>query len=357
MENKIKIGITQGDINGVSYEIIIKALADNYILETCTPIIYGSTKAAAFHRKNLDVQSFNLNTINTASEASHRKINIINCTSDEIKVEIAQETESAGEAALNALELATQDLKAGLIDVLLTAPINRKNLNTTTKKFLGHSEYLEEKFEAPGKSLMLLVSDVMRVAILTGHTPISEVAGKINKALIIDKVKTLNKILKEDFAIVRPRIAVLGLNPHAGSEGKVGTEEAEIIIPALKELQNDGIVCVGPLEADGFFGSGHFTKFDAVLAMYHDQGMIPFKAVSMDIGVNYTANLPYIRTAPIHDAQYEIAGQNLASEESFSHALHLACDMYKNRLTYKEITANPLKFSKQESNYRDSNIG
>lgn len=343
---KIKIGITQGDINGIGYEVIIKTLAEPQILELCTPIIYGSPKVAAFHRKLLDIQNFNLTVINNIGEAHPKKINIINCSDDDVKVEIATSTPEAGASALAALEAASADLKAGAIQAIVTAPINRKNISSEKFAFPGHTEYFEELLDRKGESLMLMVNESLKVAIMTGHTALTKVADVITPEMIIQKVKTLSSVLTQDFAIRKPRIAVLSFNPHAGENGLLGNEESNIISPALKQLNNEGYLCVGPLAADSFFGSGHFSKYDAVLAMYHDQGMIPFKAISMNMGINYTANLPIIRTAPIHGTEYELAGKNIASEESFRNAVYLASDIYHNRKLHKQITANPLK--KQE---------
>lgn len=340
---RIVIGITQGDINGIGYEVILKTLSEPRVVEDFVPVIYGSTKAAAFHRKQLDIQGINLNIINTVDELNPKRINIINCTDDEIKVELGHSTEEAGKASLAALERATDDLKKGALDAIVTAPINKKNIQSKDFHFPGHTEYLEAKFGTGAPSLMLLVNDVMRVAVVTGHTPINEVPAKLTKDLILEKLMVLNNTLKQDFMIVRPRIAVLGLNPHAGDEGVIGTEEQTAIIPALKEAEKKGVVCVGPYPADGFFGAGQFSKFDGVLAMYHDQGLIPFKTISMDSGVNFTAGLPVIRTSPDHGTAYDIAGKNLASEESFRQAIYMACDIYHNRQLNKEISANPLK--------------
>jgi len=341
--DRIVIGITQGDINGIGYEVILKTLAEQRVVEDFVPVIYGSTKAAAFHRKQLDIQGINLNIINSVDELNPKRINIINCTDDDIKVELGHSTEEAGKASLAALELATGDLQRGALDAIVTAPINKNNIQSNAFHFPGHTEYLEAKFGEGTPSLMLLVNDVMRVAVVTGHTPVKDVPSKLTKELILEKLTVLNNTLKQDFMIIRPRIAVLGLNPHAGDEGVIGTEEQEIIIPALKEADKKGIVCVGPYPADGFFGAGQFSKFDGVLAMYHDQGLIPFKTISMDSGVNFTAGLPVIRTSPDHGTAYDIAGKNLASEESFRQAVFLACDIYHNRKQNKEISANPLK--------------
>ncbi len=344
---KIVIGITQGDINGIGYEVILKTLSESRVLDAFVPVIYGSPKVAAFHRKQLDIQGINLNIINSVEELNPKRINIINCSDDEIKVELGRSTEEAGKAAFAALEQATEDLKKGALDAIVTAPINKKNIQSADFHFPGHTEYLEEKFGTGTPSLMLLMNDVMRVAVVTGHIPVAEVSNALTKELITEKLLVFNKALKEDFMIVRPRIAVLGLNPHAGDEGVIGDEEQKTIIPALKEAEKQGVVCVGPYAADGFFGSGQFSKFDGILAMYHDQGLIPFKTISMDSGVNFTAGLSVIRTSPAHGTAYDLAGKNMASEDSFRQAIYTACDIYQNRMINKEITANPLKVEKR----------
>lgn len=344
---KIVIGITQGDINGIGYEVILKTLSESRVLDAFVPVIYGSPKVAAFHRKQLDIQGINLNIINSVEELNPKRINIINCSDDEIKVELGRSTVEAGKAAFAALEQATEDLKKGALDAIVTAPINKKNIQSADFHFPGHTEYLEEKFGTGTPSLMLLMNDVMRVAVVTGHIPVAEVSNALTKELIIEKLLVFNKSLKEDFMIVRPRIAVLGLNPHAGDEGVIGDEEQKTIIPALKEAEKQGVVCVGPYAADGFFGSGQFSKFDGILAMYHDQGLIPFKSISMDSGVNFTAGLSVIRTSPAHGTAYDLAGKNMASEDSFRQAIYTACDIYQNRMINKEITANPLKVEKR----------
>lgn len=344
---KIVIGITQGDINGIGYEVILKTLSESRVLDAFVPVIYGSPKVAAFHRKQLDIQGINLNIINSVEELNPKRINIINCSDDEIKVELGRSTVEAGKAAFAALEQATEDLKKGALDAIVTAPINKKNIQSADFHFPGHTEYLEEKFGTGTPSLMLLMNDVMRVAVVTGHIPVAEVSNAITKELIIEKLLVFNKSLKEDFMIVRPRIAVLGLNPHAGDEGVIGDEEQKTIIPALKEAEKQGVVCVGPYAADGFFGSGQFSKFDGILAMFHDQGLIPFKSISMDSGVNFTAGLSVIRTSPAHGTAYDLAGKNMASEDSFRQAIYTACDIYQNRMINKEITANPLKVEKR----------
>lgn len=328
--SNIKIGITQGDINGISYEVILKTLEDNRISELCTPIVYGSPKVAAYHRKMLNL-NVNLNIINKVEEAQEKKPNIINCCNEEIKVEVGTSTPQAGEAAFKALERATKDLKEGKIDVLVTAPINKNNIQSENFSFPGHTEYLENLFGNKGDALMILANDSLRVAVATGHVPISKVSESLTKENILTKIKQFNKSLIEDFGIFKPRIAVLGLNPHAGDKGVIGKEEEEIIAPAVKEALDEGVICFGPLPADGFFGANGQAHYDGILAMYHDQGLIPFKTIAMDNGVNFTAGLSVVRTSPDHGTAYDLAGQNMASENSFRQALYMAIDVYKNR--------------------------
>ncbi len=345
-KQKIKVAITQGDINGVGFELIIKTLSDNFILDNCIPIIYGSTKAAAFHKKTLDIQSFNVNVISNVSECRPKRVNIINCGNDEIKVELGQATKTSGEAAFMSIEAAVKDLKDGAVDVLLTAPINPAVIDREQFNFPGHTEYLEQVFGTKGDAITLLVNDVFKVAVLTGRAPLSEVSSLITEELIVSKITALNQLLIEDFAIRKPRIAVLGVNPLAGSDGVLGQEEIEIIKPALKTLGEKGIVCVGPLAADEYFGSEDITRYDAVVAMYYEQGTIPFKAIAKNRGVDFTAGLPIVRTAAIAGVDYQVAGQNVVSEESFRQALYLACDVFRSRSNYHEISSDPLK--KQE---------
>lgn len=340
----IKVGITHGDINGIGYEVILKTLSDSRIAELCTPVIYGSSKVAAYHRKALDLPPVNMSIISEAEEAGQNRVNIINCVDDDVKVELAQSTAQAGDAAFRALEAAVADLKRGAIDVLLTAPINKHNIQNADFHFPGHTEYLEECFGGVGKKgLMILLNDRLRVALVTGHIPLAEVASAITQEGIVSKLRLFNQSLKQDFGIVKPRIAVLSLNPHAGDAGLLGKEEEEIIIPAMQEAEKRGVMSFGPYAADGFFGAELYERFDGVLAMYHDQGLAPFKTLAMDDGVNFTAGLPIVRTSPAHGTAYDIAGQNLASEQSFRQALYTALDIYRNRLSYREATANPLR--------------
>lgn len=353
-DRKTIIAITHGDFNGIGYEVILKTLSEPRVYEDFIPVIYGSSKAAGYYRKMLDLPSINFNIINAVEEAQPKRVNLINCTSEDIRVEQGISTEEAGKAAFDALERAVADIKKDLVDALVTAPINKKNIQSDRFYFPGHTEYLEQVFKDNQSALMLLVNDVMRVAVVTGHIPIKDLTSVITKELIVKKLTTFNQSLKQDFTIVRPRIAVLGLNPHAGDEGVIGTEEETVIKPALEEAQANGILCFGPYPADGFFGSGHFNKFDGILAMYHDQGLIPFKTVSMDDGVNFTAGLSIIRTSPAHGTAYDIAGQGIASENSFRQALYMAYDILQNRNMDEEIRSNPLPIDK--SNEKGKNI-
>jgi len=341
MLEKIKIGISQGDINSISYEIIIKSLMDKRIMEICTPIIYGSPKVAAYHRNVLEIESFSLNNISSAEHSHPKRVNIIDCFKEELKVELGKSTPIAGEASYQALNRATEDLKEGLIDALVTGPINKDNIQSEQFSFPGHTEFLKSRLNSD-EVLMLLVSQNIRIGVVVGHIPISKVASMITKEAVLKKIKIMNKTLLEDFGIRKPKIAVLGLNPHAGDNGVIGNEELEQIIPAIDEAREKGIMALGPYPADGFFGSGEFSKFDAILAMYHDQGLAPFKALAFDSGVNYTAGLPVIRTSPAHGTAYGIAGENKASIESFKNALYLAIDAFRKRKEYQNLNQNPL---------------
>jgi 4-hydroxythreonine-4-phosphate dehydrogenase len=339
---KIKVGISQGDINGISYEVILKTLIDPRVYENCTPILYGSPKVVAYHRKALNMGSFNFNSIRNADEAHPKRANLINCLDDNIRVEAGRSTAQAGEASLLSLKAAIKDLKENKIDVLVTGPINKNNIQSSEFKFAGHTGYLKEEFKVP-EVLMIMISDVVKVAVVTEHVPLAQVASLITVDLILSKLRILNQSMLIDFGIRKPRIAVLALNPHAGDEGLIGREEIEIITPALEKAKKEGIMAFGPYAADGFFGSSGFKKFDAVLAMYHDQGLAPFKTLVFEDGVNFTAGLPFVRTSPAHGTAYELVGQDLASEASFRQAFYMACDIYKNRAEYKQLTSNPMK--------------
>lgn len=339
---KIKVGITHGDINGVGYEVILKTFSDPTMFELCTPVIYGSPKVATYHRKAMDIQT-NFTIINSANDALNDRLNILSCTEDEVKVELTKPTQEAGKAALAALERALQDYREGLIDVLVTAPINKHTIQSDSFHFPGHTEYIEERVGDGQKALMILLKDDFRVALVTGHIPIKDIASTLTKELIMEKTSIFHRSLKQDFGIDNPRIAIFSLNPHAGDNGVIGTEEQEIIIPAIKEMVAKGMQCFGPYPADGFMGSGNFCRFDGILAMYHDQGLAPFKALAMDEGVNFTAGLPIVRTSPAHGTAYDIAGQGVASESSFRQAIYTAIDVCRNRQVEKEIHARPLR--------------
>jgi 4-hydroxythreonine-4-phosphate dehydrogenase len=343
MEKKtILAGISHGDINGIGYEVIIKALSDPMINDICIPIVYGSPKVAAYHRKALNVNNFTFNNIRTPEEAHSKKANMINCLDDNIRVELGKSTQQGGEAALISIEKAVEDLIGRKIDVLITAPIDKHNVQSATFNFAGHTDYLKSKARSD-EALMFMISECMRIGFATGHAPLKDVPEMITVETLLRKLRLMNNSLIQDFGIRKPRIAVLGLNPHAGDNSLLGTEEAEIITPAIEKAMNEGIMAFGPFPADGFFGAGSFKKFDGILSMYHDQGLSPFKALSFDSGVNFTAGLPFIRTSPVHGTAFDIAGKGEASENSFRQAIYLACDIFRNRQLHAEITKNPLK--------------
>jgi 4-hydroxythreonine-4-phosphate dehydrogenase len=339
---KIRIGITQGDINGIGYEVILKTLLDNRILDICTPIVYGSPKVAAYHRKTLNISDFSLNIIKSPEEANPKRANIINCLSDDIRVELGKSTATAGEASYLSIIKAVEDLKNGKLDALVTAPINKYNVQSDHFKFTGHTDFLKDYFNATDV-LMLMTSDFIKVGLLTVHVPLKDIFSSLTVEELSKKIRLMNRSLIEDFRIRKPKIAVLGLNPHAGEEGMLGKEENEIIKPVIESLKKENLLVFGPFAADGFFGSGNHLKFDGIFAMYHDQGLIPFKSLVMDEGVNYTAGLPVIRTSPAHGTAYDLAGKNLANHNSFRKAIYTAYDIFQNRLFHSEITNNPLK--------------
>ena len=340
-EKMIRVAITQGDTNGVGYEVILKTFADPAMFELCTPIIYGSPKIAAYHRKALNLETY-FSIINSAEEARNGRLNILACFDEEVKVELGQPSEEAGLAAFKALDRAMTDYRAGLFDVLVTAPINKATIQSPGFHFPGHTEYIETSVGDGNKALMILMNESLRVALVTTHLPIKEVSKAITKEAIIEKATIFHKTLRRDFRISTPRIAVLSLNPHAGDNGLLGSEEQEVIKPAIDELENAGIQAFGPYPADGFFGSNAYDHFDGVLAMYHDQGLAPFKTIALESGVNFTAGLPIIRTSPDHGTAYDIAGQGKADENSFRQAVYTAIDVFRNRKNYDEPLENPL---------------
>ncbi|MGE5424867.1 MAG: 4-hydroxythreonine-4-phosphate dehydrogenase PdxA [Syntrophothermus sp.] len=353
-EQRIRVGITHGDVNGISYEVIIKALHDTRLIESYTTIVYGSSKVASYYKKALNIGEFNFNLVKRADAAHPRRPNIINIVEDEVKIDLGKSTPIAGELSLLSLEMATDDLLKNNIDVLVTAPINKDNIQSEKFKFPGHTEYLANKFHSEDY-LMLMISQRIRIGVVTGHIPLNQVTAAVTKDLVMRKIKILDHSLKRDFGIVNPRIAVLSLNPHAGDNGLLGKEDDTVVRPAIQACYQEGDMVFGPFSADGFFGSGSFTKFDGILAMYHDQGMVPFKLLSFEEGVNYTAGMPYIRTSPAHGTAYDLAGKNEAEPEAFRNAVYLACDIFKNRQNYDELTANPLKPSatKETENHRE----
>lgn len=341
-DGPIRVGITHGDFNGIGYEVIMKAFADHGMLELCTPVVYGLHKAASLYRKTLGIQDFSFYGIPEASKAVKHHCNFVNLTDVDVGIEPGTSTPAAGSWAVKALNRALEDLEQGHIDVLVTAPINKQNVQSPEFKFPGHTEFLASRTQS-NDYLMLLVNENLRIGTVTGHIPITEVASKLSTDLIVSRIRVMAKSLLMDFGIHSPRIAVLGLNPHAGDQGLIGKEEENMIIPAIKRMSQEGTLVYGPYSADGFFGSGTWKKFDGVLAMYHDQGLIPFKSLAFHHGVNFTAGLTIVRTSPDHGTGYDIAGKNLAEPSSLREAVFQAIDIYRNRRSYMEISANPLK--------------
>ncbi|GAA4329814.1 4-hydroxythreonine-4-phosphate dehydrogenase PdxA [Mucilaginibacter gynuensis] len=345
MSGKIRVGISIGDVNGIGLEIIIKTLSESKVYEYCTPVVYGHTKVASFYRRIGNATEFNFNVITHPSQMQHGKPNMINCWEEDVKLEPGVINATGGKYALLSLARATDDLLAGELDALVTAPINKYNIQTETFNFAGHTEYLQQRDNA-AESLMFLVSDTLRVGVVTGHIPVTKIAQSITVEKILAKLKLMDASLRNDFWIRKPKIAVLGLNPHAGDNGLIGSEEKEIIIPALEEARANGIMAFGPYAADGFFANGSYMQFDAVLAMYHDQGLIPFKQIAFESGVNFTAGLNFVRTSPDHGTAYDIAGKNIASEVSFREALFSALHIVKHRRENIELNEDPLAFTK-----------
>ncbi len=342
MDNKkIIVGITQGDINGIGYEVIMKTFMDARMFEFCTPVVYGSPKVAAYHRKALNI-NFNFNSIQSVEEAQANKANLINVLDDNVRVELGKPTSIGGEASIISLDRATTDLMEGKVDVLVTLPVNKENTNVDTYNFKGHTHYLMDKSESKD-ALILMTSDLMKVGLVSGNIPVTEIAQHITEQNVMHKLEIMHKSLSADFGIRKPKIAILGLNPHAGDSGNIGKEEIDILIPTIKKANEKGILALGPFSADGFFGSDSFKKFDAILAMYHDQGIAPFKALNFGAGVNYTAGLPIIRTTPDHGTAFDIAGLGQASPGSFRQAVFMACNIYKNRKEHAKLMKNPLK--------------
>ena len=342
MSDKIKLGISIGDINGIGIEVIMKTFGDKRMMELCTPIVFGSSKIASYQRNLLDEKSFSFHIIDNIEDARPNKANMLNCWPEEIPFDVGNETTDGGKYARESLKKATQFLKEGKVDALITAPIHKNNIQSEDFNFPGHTEYLQHHFGKEG-ALMILMNEELRVALVTGHIPVSEIASKINADIILAKLETLNNSLQMDFDIPKPKIAVLGLNPHAGDGGVIGNEEQEIITPAIEKANEKGILAMGPFPADGFFGSHKYKNYDAVLAMYHDQGLVPFKTLSFGMGVNFTAGLEIVRTSPDHGTGFDIAGQGIANEQSFRQAVYRAIDIYRIRQRNIDLKANALK--------------
>lgn len=353
-DHKIRVGITHGDINGIGYEVILKALEDNRMLELCTPVLYGSGKIASFYNKALGIPQIPFHQISSSEDLDDNAYNLVNVVDDSVKPEPGVESKAAGEAAFMALERAVADLRAGQIDVLVTAPISKKAIQSEQFTFPGHTEYLESSVGDGEKALMILCADNIRVALVTTHTPLAQLSPAITKEAVLEKIMALKASLERDFGIGHPRIAVLALNPHAGEEGLLGTEEQEQIAPAIAEAQAEKVMCFGPYAADGFWGSGAYTKFDGVLAMYHDQGLAPFKTLAMNTGVNFTAGLQYVRTSPDHGTGFDIAGQGVADAESMRRAIYTAIDVWRCRRSYARAHRNPLRKQYVERNKSDN---
>lgn len=338
----LKIGISSGDINGIGLEVILKTFNDRRILEICTPIIYGSSKVVSYHKNIVNFKKIKINSIQHASEAKEGMLNVVNCWNENVRIALGETTEEGGKYAYIALDHAVNDLKEQKIAALVTAPINKNAMKMANFPYAGHTEFLTQKAGVQ-ENLMMMVNDELRVGLATNHIPVAQIPQHLNKAVILRKIALMNQSLQQDFGINRPKIAVLGLNPHAGDGGSIGQEEQEYIIPAIQTAKKKGILAIGPYPADGFFGSGNYRNFDGILAMYHDQGLVPFKALSFEAGVNFTAGLPFVRTSPDHGTAFNIVGQNIASHASFRQALYLALDVVKQRALYAEMTKDPLQ--------------
>ena len=353
-KRKIRVGITQGDINGIGYEIIFRTFENSEMFEICTPVVYGSPKLAAYHRKALEID-ITYNAVVNPSDIQDGKLNIINCNSDNIIIELGTATKESGEAAYQALERAIKDYQEGIIDLLVTAPINKNTIQSDDFNFPGHTEYLQERLGGGDKSLMILCSDEVRFAIATSHLPLRDVPEAITPELLEEKITIFDHSLKEDFNIDAPKIAVLSLNPHSGDNGLLGKEEIETIIPTINKMSREGILCYGPFGVDGFMGSGKYKAFDGILAMYHDQGLTPMKLLAMSNGVNFTAGLQAVRTSPAHGVAYDIAGKGCADENSFRQAIYTGIDIFRNRQQYNEARRRPLRklyFEKRDDSNR-----
>lgn len=351
MENRLIVGITQGDVNGIGYELLIKAMAENRICEVCTPVLFGSSKVAAYHRKALNIENFSLNNIQRPQEANAKRCNIINCVDDAIKVDLGQETPESDEAAMLALNTALEALDRKEIDVLVGSPQGCASFQPAS----GCPDFFARRYEARNM-MTLLVGEKMKMGFVTNHLPLSEVPANITFNAVYSKLKLLDNCLKKDFMIRKPRIGVLGLNPHSGENCLYGEEEKNVIIPAIEKARENGIMALGPYASDGLFSGIEFEKFDVILAMYHDQGMIPFKAIEGNGGAVLLAGLPVVYTSTVHGMAYDIVGQNLGDESGLRSAIYLAIDVYNNRMTNAELMCNPLKHYDIASNSNESDL-
>ncbi|MBQ2172786.1 MAG: 4-hydroxythreonine-4-phosphate dehydrogenase PdxA [Bacteroidales bacterium] len=340
---KLVVGITQGDSNGIGYEVIIKSLADERILDSFTPVIYGSSKLMGFYRKTLhNIGPMDINVISSAADAKQKKINLVNCLPDNIYAEPGQSTPDSAKAAIKSLETAVKDLKDGQVDVLVTAPINKRAMSSEGFSNTGHTEYLQKEFGADDVT-MIMVSDQIKIGVVTGHIPLRDMPKSLTRESILGKLRIMKASLQRDFGVADPKIAVLGLNPHCGDGGLLGDEEQNIILPAVQEAMKEGIQAFGPYSPDGFFGLGNYSRFDATLAMYHDQGLAPFKALAFSDGVNYTAGLPIVRTSPDHGTAYDMAGRDEADPRSMMSAIYTAIDIFRKRLQYDTLMESKMK--------------
>lgn len=343
--NKPKIGISIGDLNGIGIEVVMKAFSDKRMFDHCTPIVYGSSKAMSYHKKALEMNDFQYNVVSGPEKAKQGALNVYNCWTEEVNIKLGHPDPDLGKFAYRALEAVNYDVSEGKIDAIITAPINKAHLSEEGKPFTGQTEFFAEKQKA-SSSLMFLVSEEMKVGLVTNHVPVKDVASKITTKKILEKLKVMNHSLQNDFMIERPKIAVLALNPHAGDGGIIGMEDTEIVAPAVAKAKDEKILAFGPYAADGFFGTSAFSNFDGILAMYHDQGLVPFKLLSFGHGVNFTAGLPIVRTSPDHGTAYNIAGQGVANEASFRQSVFAAADIYRNRKAFKEIKENGINKEK-----------
>lgn len=351
--NKPIIGISTGDLNGIGLEVVIKTFEDERMFDLCIPVLYGSSRALSYHRNVYQKEDFKFNIVNRIDRSKEYVMNVLNCWEESVNISLGIPDKNHGVYALKALEGVANDIVKGHIDAIITAPVNKKHINAVVPGFTGQTEFFQEKFGST-ESLMMLVSDTMRMGLITNHVPIKEVSTKITSEQIALKVRLMNESLKRDFMIDRPKIAVLALNPHAGDEGIIGHEDDDLVRPTVKKINEDeNILVFGPYAADGFFGSGTFRQFDGILAMYHDQGLVPFKALSFGQGVNFTAGLPHVRTSPDHGTAYDIAGKMVADHESFRTAVFMAVDVLKNRRQYDEMHANPLERTSHKKVYND----